>query len=53
MKRTPTVCLLCYVLAAATQGCGGGATESRGALHYTEDAKRAYDKAMVAFQEHD
>jgi len=34
-------------------GCGGGETESRGALHYTEDAKRAYDKAMIAFQEHD
>ena len=27
--------------------------ESRGALHYAEDAKRAYDKAMVAFDEHD
>ncbi|HKQ69828.1 MAG TPA: outer membrane protein assembly factor BamD [Polyangiaceae bacterium] len=39
--------------AAATGGCGGGAGESRGALHYTEDAKRAYDKAMVAFQDHD
>ena len=34
-------------------GCGGGATENRGALHYTEDAKRAYDKAMIAFEEHD
>jgi outer membrane protein assembly factor BamD len=33
--------------------CGGGSAESRGALHYAEDAKRAYDKAMVAFEEHD
>ncbi len=33
--------------------CGGGAAESRGALHYAEDAKRAYDKAMESFDAHD
>lgn len=27
--------------------------ESRGALHYAEDAKRAYDKAMESFDAHD
>jgi outer membrane protein assembly factor BamD len=45
--------LLCLAGLGAASGCGGGAAESRGALHYTEDAKRAYDRAMVAFQEHD
>ena len=47
--------LLC-VLFGATFGlaaCGGSAPEPRGALHYAEDAKRAYDKAMVAFNAHD
>jgi len=34
-------------------GCGGGAAEGRGALHYAEDAKHAYEKAMVAFEDHD
>jgi outer membrane protein assembly factor BamD len=43
----------CLTLLAVAVGCGGGTTESRGALHYTEDAKRAYDKAMVAFEDHD
>jgi outer membrane protein assembly factor BamD len=37
----------------ALAACGGGAPESRGALNYSEDAKRAYDKAMAAFDEHD
>jgi outer membrane protein assembly factor BamD len=37
----------------ALGACGGGATESRGALNYSEDAKRAYDKAKAAFDEHD
>jgi outer membrane protein assembly factor BamD len=45
--------VLCSIALAQTLGCGGGGAESRGALHYTEDAKRAYDKAMVAFEEHD
>jgi outer membrane protein assembly factor BamD len=34
-------------------GCGGSAVESRGALHYAEDAKRAYDKAMESFDAHE
>jgi outer membrane protein assembly factor BamD len=37
----------------ALGACGGAAAESRGALNYSEDAKRAYDKAMVSFDEHD
>jgi outer membrane protein assembly factor BamD len=55
VKTVPAaaICLLCLACLGAAAGCGGGAAESRGALHYTEDAKRAYDKAMVAFQEHD
>jgi outer membrane protein assembly factor BamD len=53
--RIPAAALgLCLLASAAiTVGCGGGSVESRGALHYTEDAKRAYDKAMIAFEEHD
>src|SRR5258706_5340890 len=47
------VCLVGLAASGAASGCGGGAVESRGALHYTEDAKRAYDKAMLAFEEHD
>ncbi len=47
------VLVACLVASLGALGCGGGATESRGALHYAEDAKRAYDKAMVAFDEHD
>jgi len=44
-----------WIFAALTglAACGGSSVESRGALHYAEDAKRAYDKAMVAFEEHD
>ncbi len=37
----------------ALAACGGGTAESRGALNYSEDAKRAYDKAMEAFDERD
>ncbi|HEX9297482.1 MAG TPA: outer membrane protein assembly factor BamD [Polyangiaceae bacterium] len=33
--------------------CGGAATPTGSALNYTEEAKRAYDKAMLAFEEHD
>ncbi len=47
------VCLVGLAASGAASGCGGGGVESRGALHYTEDAKRAYDKAMLAFEEHD
>lgn len=46
-------CLLALTTLMGVVGCGGGTTESRGALHYAEDAKRAYDKALVAFEEHD
>jgi outer membrane protein assembly factor BamD len=55
MKNAPAAAigLLCLAVLGGAAGCGGGAAESRGALHYTEDAKKAYDKAMVAFQEHD
>jgi len=45
--------LLSLLAFGALGACGGGATESRGALNYSEDAKRAYDKAMVSFDEHD
>jgi len=38
---------------STTAGCGGSKPESRGALNYAEDAKRAYDKAMVAFEGRD
>src|SRR5256885_2324003 len=41
-------CLLCLAALAGGTGCGASSTESRGPLHYTEDAKRAYDKAMIA-----
>lgn len=37
----------------ALAACGGGTAETRGALNYSEDAKRAYDKGMAAFDEHD
>jgi len=43
--------LFCVAFGAAA--CGGSVAESRGALHYAEDAKRAYDKAMVAYNAHD
>src|SRR6476620_870455 len=55
LRPGPRSALLC-VLFGATFGlaaCGGSAPEPRGALHYAEDAKRAYDKAMVAFNAHD
>jgi outer membrane protein assembly factor BamD len=55
VKTAPAavICLLCFAALAAASGCGRSSTQSRGALHYTEDAKRAYDKAMLAFQERD
>jgi len=38
----------------ALSGCGSSKVESgRGALYYAEDAKKAYEKAMVAFKDHD
>ncbi len=40
-------------LVALSSGCGGAGAESPRALHYSEDAKRAYDKAMLAFHNHD
>jgi outer membrane protein assembly factor BamD len=53
VRPPPTRYLWILAALAGLPACGGGATESRGALHYAEDAKRAYDKAMVAFEEHD
>src|SRR5262245_6087759 len=52
--KASVLCLLALSCVAAA-GCGGAAAEGRtgGALQYTEDAKRAYDKAMLAFEEHD
>jgi outer membrane protein assembly factor BamD len=41
------------VAVGALAACGGSAADSRGALNYSEDAKRAYDKAQAAFDEHD
>ena len=37
----------------ALTACGASSAPARGALHYTEDAQRAYEKAMVAFNDHD
>jgi outer membrane protein assembly factor BamD len=37
----------------ALGACGGAPSESRGPLNYSEDAKQAYDKAMVSFDEKD
>lgn len=51
--RVLVAALLSLPAVGALAACGGGAAESRGALNYSEDAKRAYDKAMVAFDEHD
>ena len=45
--------LLALCAFGALAACGGTAPESRGALNYSEDAKRAYEKAMVAYDEHD
>jgi outer membrane protein assembly factor BamD len=43
--------LLALALAA---GCGASNVEKGGsALRYSEDAKKAYEKAMVAFEDHD
>lgn len=41
------------VASLAPLGCGAPAAQTGGALHYTEDAKRAYDEAMVAFDDKD
>jgi outer membrane protein assembly factor BamD len=39
---------------ASLPGCGASNVESGGgALRYSEDAKKAYEKAMVAFDDHD
>jgi outer membrane protein assembly factor BamD len=53
LTRYPSRALWLLAALAGLPACGGGAAESRGALHYTEDAKRAYDKAMIAYEEHD
>jgi outer membrane protein assembly factor BamD len=45
--------LLSLPALGALAACGASAPESRGALNYSEDAKRAYEKAMVVFDEHD
>jgi outer membrane protein assembly factor BamD len=52
-SRRLSASVVCLAALGALPACGGAATESRGALHYTEDAKKAYDKAMIAFDEHD
>jgi outer membrane protein assembly factor BamD len=42
------------IVALALGGCGGSNVEKGGgALRYSEDAKKAYEKAMVAFEDHD
>lgn len=41
------------VVATAPLACGGPPAQTGGALHYTEDAKRAYDEAMAAFDDKD
>jgi outer membrane protein assembly factor BamD len=51
--RAVMLALVSTLALGALGACGGSAAESRGALNYSEDAKRAYDKAMVAFDEHD
>ena len=51
--RLVVAVLLAIPAVGALAACGGGAAESRGALNYSEDAKRAFDKAMEAFEEHD
>lgn len=51
--RVVVAALLAIHVVGALAACGGGAAESRGALNYSEDAKRAYDKALAAFDEHD
>jgi outer membrane protein assembly factor BamD len=38
---------------ASLPACGGSAAESGGALHYSEDARKAYDSAMASFARHD
>jgi outer membrane protein assembly factor BamD len=47
--------LLLVALLAFLAGCGASNVErgGGGALRYSEDAKKAYQKAMVAFDEHD
>jgi outer membrane protein assembly factor BamD len=49
-RRLPLLLALALALVA---GCGASNAESGGALRYSEDAKKAYQKAMVAFEEHD
>jgi outer membrane protein assembly factor BamD len=51
--RAIVLALVSVLVFGALGACGGAATETRGALNYSEDAKRAYDKAMVAFDERD
>ncbi|HMJ56305.1 MAG TPA: outer membrane protein assembly factor BamD [Polyangiaceae bacterium] len=51
--RAVVAALMSLPAFGALGACGSAAPESRGALNYSEDAKRAYDKAMVAFEEHD
>jgi outer membrane protein assembly factor BamD len=46
--------VLALLALTAPVGCGASNVESGGgALRYAEDAKKAYDKAMVAFDDHD
>jgi outer membrane protein assembly factor BamD len=51
--RVVALSLVFLGTAGALGACGGGSTESRGALNYSEDAKHAYEKAMEAYNEHD
>jgi outer membrane protein assembly factor BamD len=52
---SPRIALLAALvgLGAALPACGGAQPAPSGALHYAEDAKRAYDQAMVAFGDKD
>jgi outer membrane protein assembly factor BamD len=40
-------------LAGSLASCAATSTESHGALSYTDDAKKAYDKAMESFDAHE
>jgi outer membrane protein assembly factor BamD len=45
--------ILAVILAGSAAACAGEQQVARNPLHYTEDAKRAYDTALDAFFDHD
>jgi outer membrane protein assembly factor BamD len=51
--RAAVLALLSTLALGALGACATTTAPSSGALNYSEDAKRAYDKAMVSFDEHD